>query len=182
MYQVLPIHFRLLFACVKPESFTDHAKYEPWRLTGKIFRQMQKYRSNVAAWGQSSANPYHNLYHLYITDTINSWVPPFRVYTFVFLRDTGITKLWAPSVRGNHCAHIRRGLFVPLCSVTGWMRGSVSQYQDVWETPAGSGCTGLLCSAIKTWSGGGSFVRQGLFTATCLKCHKCQSLLVSEWY
>lgn len=62
------------------------------------------------------------------------------------------------------------------------MRGSVSQYQDVWETPAGSGCTGLPCSAIKTCSAGGSFVRQGLFTATCLKCHKCQSLLVSEGY
>lgn len=60
------------------------------------------------------------------------------------------------------------------------MRGSVSQYQDMWETPAGLGCTGLLCSAIKTCIAGGSFVRQELLVATCLKCHKCQSLLDSE--
>lgn len=29
---------------------------------------------------------------------------------------------------------------------------------------------------------GGSFVRQELFGKTCLKCHKCQSLLDSEEY
>lgn len=60
------------------------------------------------------------------------------------------------------------------------MRGSVSQYENVWKTPAGSGCTGLLCSAIKTCGAKGSFVRQELLVATCLKCHKCQSLLDSE--
>lgn len=62
------------------------------------------------------------------------------------------------------------------------MRGSVSQYQDVWETPAGPGCTGLLCSAIKTCSAGDSFVGQELLVASCLKCHKCQSSLDAERY
>ena len=45
-----------------------------------------------------------------------------------------------------------------------------------WAAPA------LLCSTLNTCSAGGSFVSAELLVATCLKCHKCQSLLHSDRY
>ncbi|CAL8346791.1 unnamed protein product [Lota lota] len=50
--------------------------------------------------------------------------------------------------------------------------GGAKQHEDVWVTPAGTACTGLLCSsASDTRSAGGSFVPRELLVETRLRCH-----------
>lgn len=110
-----------------------HDKGEKWRSTGSLFKGTQEHESKQAARGQSSANPYH---HLYIIDTINSRVPPFRVYTFVFPARHWHHKAMGPvGARQPLCTHQARAL----CAI---VLGDRLNEGECFSVP---GCVGDTC-------------------------------------